>query len=191
MSDGSVKTQDHPFCFGYPTTYTEGHSLCSACNYSAECKVSAEQMAERLREELGVNAVIKRRKDVEKQASALTKRIETVKTKVEKPKVIPTGSFNSGNKKADAALETWVRRDLKVKEALIERRNPFISPAWAKVATDALLSNGKLRKADLKKLLQSELGWGEGAASSHVSIFSAALGALEVASITSNEIELN
>lgn len=59
---------EKPNCFGYSTTYTEGHAVCEACPFNAECSSHAKSMIERLREELGVNAILNRKKK-EKQAA--------------------------------------------------------------------------------------------------------------------------
>lgn len=188
-----LSEHDKPGCFGYSTTYTEGHAACEACPFGAECKTEASEMARRLREELGVDAILKRRRQQAPSATSTPAAKVTIpvtpKPAAPKTKTVSEG-FNSGNKKADDALATWERKNLAVRERIARNENPFVTPAWAKVAVDHLLEKRSASKSELRELFQSKLGWRDGAASSHVSILSAAFGALGIADVSSNKIEL-
>lgn len=111
-----------PGCYGSALTFDMGSAECSQCMFAEQCGPRSAERMLYLREVLNLSPVLPKKKKAAASSAPAAGAVEFT---------IP--------KKVQAWLEQFEARGIKITEALRERRNPFETPPFMRIACHLLL----------------------------------------------------
>jgi hypothetical protein len=169
-----------PGCFGSPTIYASGSSVCVSCEGHDLCRAESTKVIAALREEIPVEALIKRHDAIKKPKVPVFK---TTGTKIETPKVVGKETVTVSpahqqlieqiaNNKARAPIVAMSVGGL-LDDFIVGVRNRKLTaerPLWLVSAARSMFGGPTTRETITDAIKTALPSWSDGTVQPHVSM---------------------